>query len=102
MWIKCAERIRTERKVDKNKLYALHAPGVECIGKGKARKPYEFGIKSATVVSHKDGLMLGARTFPANPYEVQILQAVLDQASILTQDLSVKFKEVVADLGFAV
>ena len=48
-------------------LYALHAPEVECIGKGKVRKPYEFGVKSAVVVSHKDGLMLGARTFPGNP-----------------------------------
>lgn len=30
---------------DRNKLCALHAPEVECIGKGKARKPYEFGVK---------------------------------------------------------
>jgi transposase, IS5 family len=27
------------------KVYALHAPEVECIGKGKARAPYEFGGK---------------------------------------------------------
>jgi IS5 family transposase len=27
------------------KIYALHAPEVECIGKGKARAPYEFGCK---------------------------------------------------------
>jgi IS5 family transposase len=27
------------------KLYALHAPEVECIGKGKARTPDEFGCK---------------------------------------------------------
>ena len=40
-----AERIRTQQRFDKNKLYALHAPEVECIGKGKARKPYEFGVK---------------------------------------------------------
>ena len=33
-----AERIRTQQRKDKNKLYALHAPEVECIGKGKARK----------------------------------------------------------------
>ncbi len=25
------------------KLYSLHAPEVECIAKGKAHKPYEFG-----------------------------------------------------------
>ena len=38
-----AERVRTQQRFDKNKLYALHAPEVEWIGKGKARKPYEFG-----------------------------------------------------------
>ena len=42
-----AERIRTQQLHSKNKLYALHAPEVECIGKGKARKPYEFGVRSA-------------------------------------------------------
>jgi IS5 family transposase len=40
-----AERIRKQRPKDKGKLYALHAPEVECIGKGKARKRYEFGVK---------------------------------------------------------
>jgi len=68
LWLERAERIRTQQRKDKNKLYALHAPEVECLAKGKARKPYEFGVKSAVVVSHKRGLMLGARTFPGNPY----------------------------------
>ena len=50
-----AERIRTQKRSDKNKLYALHAPEVECIGKGKARKPYEFGVKVSLVVTHLRG-----------------------------------------------
>jgi IS5 family transposase len=100
MWLERAERIRTQQRHDKNKLYALHAPEVECIGKGKARKPFEFGVKTAVVVSHKQGLMLGARTFPGNPYDGHILSAVLEQATNLTQDLSVTIKQVVADLGF--
>ena len=62
-----AERIRTQQHNDKNKLYPLHAPEVECIGKGKARMPYEFGVKSVVVVSHSHGRLLGARTFPGNP-----------------------------------
>ena len=40
-----AERLRSQTPKDKNKLYAWHAPEVECIGKGKARQPYEFGVK---------------------------------------------------------
>jgi IS5 family transposase len=36
------------------KVYSLHAPEVECIGKGKAHKPYDFGVKLsvATTLSH--------------------------------------------------
>jgi len=100
LWLERAERIRTQKRTDKNKLYALHAPEVECIGKGKARKPYEFGVKSAVVVSHQHGLMLGARTFPGNPYDGHILSAVLEQATNLTQDLAVNLKHIVVDLGF--
>lgn len=100
MWIERAERIRTQQRHSKNKLYALHAPEVECIGKGKARKPYEFGVKSAIVVSHQHGLMLGARTFPGNPYDGHILSAVLEQATNLTQDIAVTLKHIVVDLGF--
>ena len=100
MWLECAERIRTQQRHSKNKLYALHAPEVECIGKGKVRKPYEFGVKSAVVVSHQHGLMLGARTFPGNPYDGHILSAVLEQATKLTQDLGLKLKHIVVDLGF--
>ena len=100
MWLERAERIHTQRIHDKNKLYALHAPEVECIGKGKARKPYEFGVKNAVVISHKAGLMLGARTFPGNPYDGHILSAVLEQATNITQNVNVTIKQVVADLGF--
>ena len=66
----------------------------------KARKPYEFGVKSAVVVSHKHGLMLGAHAFPGNPYDGHILSAVLEQVTNLTQDLPVKLKHIVVDLGF--
>ena len=69
MWLGRAERIRTQQRHDKNKLYALHAPEVECIGKGKARKPYEFGVKVSLAVTHKQGLMVGARRgFHFSPY----------------------------------
>lgn len=95
-----AERIRTQQTKDKNKLYALHAPEVECIGKGKARKPYEFGVKASIAVTHKSGLMVGARTFAGNPYDGHILSAQLEQTNILLEDVGRSPKEVVVDLGF--
>jgi IS5 family transposase len=95
-----AERIRTQQRKDKDKLYALHAPEVECIGKGKARKPYEFGVKASIAVTHKSGLMVGARTFPGNPYDAHILSAQLEQTGILLEDVGCIPKEVVVDLGY--
>jgi IS5 family transposase len=95
-----AERIRTQQPKDKNKLYALHAPEVECIGKGKARQPYEFGVKASIAVTHRSGLMVGARTFPGNPYDGHILWAQLEQTGILLEDVGRTPKQVVVDLGF--
>ncbi len=100
MWLERAERIRTQQRHDKNKLYALHAPEVECIGKGKARKPYEFGVKVSLAVTHKSGLMVGARSFPGNPYDGHILAAQLEQTTNLLQDLGRSPTQAIVDLGF--
>jgi IS5 family transposase len=95
-----AERIRTQRPKDKNKLYALHAPEVECIGKGKARRPYEFGVKVSVAVTHKQGLVVGARSFTGNPYDGHTLAEQLEQVKILTEDTGASPKQAVVDLGF--
>jgi len=95
-----AERIRTQQPKDKHKLYALHAPEVECIGKGKARKPYEFGVKVSVAVTHRQGLMVGARSFPGNPYDGHTLNEQLEQIRSLTEDSGATPKEVFVDLGF--
>jgi IS5 family transposase len=94
-----AERIRTQQPKDKNKRYALHAPEVECIGKGKARKPYEFGVKACVAVTYAQGLMVGARTFPGNPYDGHLLSAQLEQTKILLEPHAVAPKQVLVDLG---
>ena len=95
-----AERIRTQQRHDKNKLYALHAPETECIGKGKARKPYEFGVKVSLVVTHLRGLMVGARSFPGNPFDGHTLAAQLEQTTNLLQDLGRAPKQAIVDLGY--
>jgi IS5 family transposase len=53
------KRILAQKPKDKNKLYALHAPEVECLAKGKARTPYEFGVKVSITTTHKEGLVVG-------------------------------------------
>jgi transposase, IS5 family len=100
LWLGRAERIRTQQRHDKNKLYALHAPEVECIGKGKARKPYEFGVKVSLAITHRHGLMVGARSFAGNPYDGHTLAEQLEQTSTLLQDIGVAPTTAVVDLGF--
>lgn len=100
LWLERAERIHTQKRNDKNKLYALHAPEVECISKGKARKQYEFGVKVSLAVTHKQGLMIGARSFPGNPYDGHTLAQQLEQTAVLLQDLDVKPQIAVVDLGY--
>jgi IS5 family transposase len=95
-----AMRIHKQRPKDKNKLYAMHAPEVECIGKGKARRPYEFGVKSGIALTHQSGLVVGARTFPSNPYDGHTLNEQIEQVNILCEDHNVQVKEVVVDLGY--
>lgn len=76
-------RILTQKTKDKNKLYALHAPEVECISKGKARTPYEFGVKVSIATTLKEGLVVGCRSMPGNPYDGHTLDETLEQVGIL-------------------
>lgn len=50
-----ARRVHAQRRGERRrKVYSLHAPEVECIGKRKPHKPYEFGVKAsvATTLNH--------------------------------------------------
>src|SRR5699024_4188835 len=91
------ERLRTQQRKDKNKLYAWHAPEVECISKGKARQPYEFGVKVSIAISARKGLIVGARSYPGNPYDGDMPADQHEQASILT---GVTPDHLLVDLGY--
>lgn len=95
-----AERIRIQERFDKNKLYAMHAPEVECIGKGKARSKYEFGVKVSLAITHKSGLIVGAKCFPGTPYDGHTLQAQIAQSNALIARCGKVIKQAVVDLGF--
>ena len=95
-----ADRIRTQQPKDKNKLYALHAPEVECISKGKARIRYEFGVKVSLAVTHKQGLMVGAKRFIGNPYDGHTLASQISQCNELMQAAGSKVNQAFVDLGY--
>ena len=81
-------RLPAQRPGDADELYALHAPEVECIGKGKARVRFEFGVKLGVAVTNARApggqFVLGVRALPGNPYDGHTLAAQIAQVERLT------------------
>ncbi|HTI84544.1 MAG TPA: IS5 family transposase [Acetobacteraceae bacterium] len=83
------------------KVYSLHAPEVECIGKGKAHRPYEFGVKVsvATTLAHARGgqFVTHVKALPGNPYDGHTLAAVIPDMEQLVGNT---IERVLADKGY--
>jgi IS5 family transposase len=84
-----ALRVRHQQERQRGpKVYSLHAPEVECIGKGKVRKPYEFGCKvsiTTPVTAPKGGqFVLHAKALHGNPYDGHTLGPVIAGLEKLT------------------
>jgi transposase, IS5 family len=83
------------------RVYSLHAPEVECIGKGKAHRPYEFGVKvsvATTLNPSKGGQFIAhVKALPGNPYDGHTLATVIPE--IETQ-VGASLARIVADRGY--
>ena len=84
-----ASQIRSQRQRQRGwKLYSFHAPEVECIGKGKARAPYEFGVKVSIVTTNACApggqFVLQAKALPGNPYDGHTLRTAIEDTQRLT------------------
>jgi IS5 family transposase len=83
------KRVLSQRKDDKNKVYSLHEPEVQCISKGKEHKKYEFGNKASIILTQSTGVIVGALSF-RNPYDGHTLKPALEQAEKLLGKNSIK------------
>ena len=100
-----AHRVRFQKRRpepgDGPKVYALQAPEVECIGKGKAHKPYEFGVKVsvATTLNQAKGgqFVTHVKALPGNPYDGHTLATVLPEMERLIGNT---IDRVIADAGY--
>lgn len=72
-------QVLRQKKDDKNKVYSLHEPHVECISKGKAHKRYEFGSKASIIIGKESGIIYGALNIDKNKYDGHTLPIVLEQ-----------------------
>jgi IS5 family transposase len=79
-----AKAIFNQKRDDKNKVYSVHAPDVECIAKGKVHKKYEFGCKVSMVSSSKDNWILAIDALHGNPFDGHTLKDALHQVKQIT------------------
>jgi IS5 family transposase len=92
-----AKRIHAQKRDDKQKLYSLHAPEVECIAKGKAHKKYEFGCKTSLATTTRSNWIVATEAHHGNPYDGATLKPTIDQIERLT---GVRPKQAVVDRGY--
>ncbi len=92
-----AKRIHTQKRDDKNKLYSVHAPEVECIAKGKTRKKYEFGCKTSLATTAQSNWIVATDAHHGNPYDGATLKPTIDQIERLT---GVRPKKAIVDRGY--
>jgi len=92
-----AKRLLVQQRHDRDKLYSLHAPEVECISKGKAHKRYEFGVKASIATTNKSNFVVGGMALPGNPYDGHTLVEALSQVRCLTGSM---IEEAFVDRGY--
>lgn len=71
-------RLLSQSRHDKNKLYSIHEPEVQCISKGKIHKRYEFGCKVGIATTAKENWAVGSLAFNSNAYDGHTLKQTLN------------------------
>jgi IS5 family transposase len=89
--------IHSQQRNDNNKLYSLDAPEVECIGKGKAHKRYEFGCKVSLSITHKNNWITSSAALHGNPFDGHTLSGAIERSKSNT---NVAVHEVYVDNGY--
>lgn len=77
-------KVLSQVRDSKNKIYSLHEPDVYCMSKGKEHKKYEFGSKASIAYTKTSGIIVGALSFDKNTYDGHTLPDALDQVETLT------------------
>lgn len=90
-------RLYWQKKDSSPKIYSLHEPHVDCISKGKAHKPYEFGCKTSVVTTARSNWVIGVKSFHGNPYDGSTLKAAIEDAE---QRTGVSIQRIFVDKGY--
>ena len=98
-----ARRVREQKQRQRGpKVYSLHAPEVECIGKGKAHGPTSSASRSRVATTHQATAKGGqfvthVKALPGNPYDGHTLATVIPDMEALVGNTIAR---ILADKGY--
>jgi len=76
--------ILAQSREDRDKIYSIHEPHVQCISKGKEHKKYEFGSKVSIITTKNTGVIIGALNIAKNVHDSKTLRPAIGQQQRLT------------------
>lgn len=91
------KKVLQQKRSDTGKIYSLHEPHVQCIGKGKEHKKYEFGSKVSIITTKKSGVLIGALNIKKNDYDAHTVDPAFEQQQRLT---GIVLKRAFMDRGY--
>jgi IS5 family transposase len=96
------EKVITQQRKDKNKVYSLHEPDVACIIKGKVHKKFDrvggrFGSKASIALTKDTNLIAGVASFKGNPHDSHTLE---DTLKAVERTSGQRPKEGICDRGY--
>lgn len=91
------DKVLSQTRQSKDKIYSLHEPDVSCIAKGKDHKKYEFGSKVSFAITKTTNVIVSVVTFKGNPYDGDTLKDTLDFHHQVT---GIRAKDATVDRGY--
>ena len=94
--------IKSQKKGQKgHKIYSWDEPHVECIGKGKAKNPYEFGCKVSVTTTNKrskgEMFVIHSEALHGNPFDGHTLLPITENVKRIT---GVPIERIYVDKGY--
>jgi IS5 family transposase len=90
-------KVITQQKYDKNKIYSIYEPQIYCISKGKSNVKYEYGTKVVIIIDKKTGVVLEVNNLDKNTHDSKTIKPALDKLEEVT---GIKPTKVICDQGY--
>ena len=80
-------RVLSQTRHCKDKVYSVHKPHTVCIAKEKASPKYEFGQKVGMILTAKSQIIVAIKALEGNPHDSKTVRPLLEQMASGNQKL---------------